>query len=179
MGSRAIYTISEKGETNYFYSQWAANEYTPFAVIHTAEKLKNELLQKLTTAQLMPMIKYNHYFEYEAGFDGYRVFDRLDRKQAESMLADFNKSAAVNMHITLDIDNDKATLKYNRQCYHQVPDDFLISITEGLRCLEQVAEEAESSKEYLPAVIQSKIAAKLKQTAMPLELQCSTAVMSL
>lgn len=179
MGSRAIYTIIENGETHHFYSQWAANEYTPFAVIHTADNLKNELLRKLTTAQLMPMIKYNHYFDYEAGFDGYRIFDRLDRKQAETMLSGFGNSAAVNMHITLDIDNDRTCFEYNRQCYHQLPADFSVSITDGLHCLEQVMEEAADRNEYLPAVIQGKMTAKLKGTAMPLEQQFPTTAMSL
>ena len=141
MGSRAIYSIIENGETHHFYSQWAANVYTPFAVIHTAGNLKNELSRKLTTAQLMPLIKYNHYFDYEAGFDGYKIFDRLDKKQAEIMLSDFGNSAAVNAHITLDIDNDRADFKYNRMCYHSLPADFSVSIANGLHCLEQMLEE--------------------------------------
>ena len=169
MGSRAIYSVIENGEIHHFYSQWAANEYTPFAVIHTAYNLKKEFSLRLTTAQLMPLIKYNHYFDYEAGFDGYKIFDRIDKKQAEIILSDFAKSAAVNMHITLDIDNDKADFEYNRLCYHQLPADFTISITDGLHYLEQVVEENHSKNVNLPAVIQREISQKLRGLAMPLE----------
>ncbi len=62
MGSRAIYTIIEKGEAHHFYSQWAANEYNPFTVIREAANLKDELSLKQTTAQLIPLIKYKSLF---------------------------------------------------------------------------------------------------------------------
>ena len=179
MGSRAIYTVIENGEAAHFYSQWAANEYTPFAVIHTANNLKNELVRQQSTAQLLPMIKYNRYFEYEAGFDGYTVLERLKQQQAETMLSNFGNSAAVNMHITLDLDKDRAVFEHNGLCYHSCPADFSIRITEGLRCMEEVVEEAENSKAYLPAIIESKMSAKIKEAILPLEQEGSANTMNL
>ncbi len=172
MGSRAIYTIIEKGEVHHFYSQWAANEYTPFTVIREAKSLKDELSLKQTTAQLIPLIKYNHYFNYEViGLNGKSLFERLPKKQAEKMLFDFGNNAAISMNITLDFDNDKAYFRYNSLCFHFSFSDFAVSISDGLHCLDQVIKEEHCEKDILPTIIQWEMKQKLKEFAVPLEQQ--------
>ncbi len=87
------------------------------------------------------------------------------------MLSDFGNNAAISMNITLDFDNDKAYFKYNSLCYHCSPSDFAVGINDGLRCLDQVIEEAHYKKDILPTVIQWEMKQKLKEFAVPLEQQ--------
>jgi hypothetical protein len=106
MGERAIYTVTENGETGHLYSQWGADFHTLFAALHTAENLRNELRRPESISEILSKVDYNRYFDYSAGKG--KIFDRLDEQSAQEMLSDFGRTPAIQMHITLDLDNDMA-----------------------------------------------------------------------
>ena len=163
MSERAIYSVIEKEKTEQLYSQWGADLSMPFAALHTAENLRSELLRLKSVSEMLPLINYNHYFDYSAIGDG-KIFERLDAEQAEEMLEDFGRTPAIQMHVTLDLDNGMARFEHNSLCYHSPqPPDFSVCISDGMRCLEETFNEAEHEGKQLSGIIESRMESKLEQ----------------
>ena len=100
------------------------------------------------------------------------MFEKLEDEHAEEIRSWFENTAAIQMHIILDLDNDTAFFHYNTLCCRgSFPSDFSVSISEGLCCLEETIDEAASEDEYLAAVIESKMEKKLKESATLIEPQ--------
>jgi hypothetical protein len=136
---------------------------TSFAALHTAENLRGELLRPKSVSEMLPLINYNHYFDYYAIGDG-KIFERLDAEQAEDMLEDFGRTPAIQMHIMLDLDNGMARFEHNSLCYHNPqPPDFSVCISDGMRCLEETFNVAEHEGKQLSGIIGSKMESKLEQ----------------
>lgn len=122
MGSRAIYTVIENGETMYMYGQWAASHSLPFALLQGVEAGTYDPAERLHLAEKMAVVPS----------EPEQFVEIVGDEWAKGMLRDFGSVANVSMHVEIDADKNSIRFEHNPLCYHQQPEDFFVAIDEGM-----------------------------------------------
>lgn len=163
MNKSALYTVIENGSKNYFYSSFAGTYHAPIIAIMGAETHldNNKLLDKV--ADVFFLLQFNHLYDKDRNLNGESVFDEVDEEEMEALLSEFGQTATYDMHIILDIDSGTISYRHNDMCFGDGRADFSVSISEGICCYEETANEAANEGKFLPLVIEDKMMRKLTE----------------
>lgn len=122
MGNRAIYSITENGETMYMYGQWAASHSLPFSFLQGVEAYEFDPEERLHLAEKIAALPA----------EPEQLVEIIDPARASDILCDFGTAANVAMHVEIDMDSGTVRFEHNALCYYQAPEDFSVTIDKGM-----------------------------------------------
>ncbi len=145
MGSRAIYSVFEKGEASYFYAHHGANALSPLMKVAQANAIQQTMSDK-SISHILEHLDYNGEYASPSTDSADLFFDKLDILEANDMMKDFSSGSHIEMHITLDLDSNDCVLDYNKNCpWYAAMDTHAIPIDVGLNNVTKLVDYAEQN----------------------------------
>lgn len=144
MGNRAIYTIIENGENNYFYSHMGANALSPLLRLAQAKELQSGFPEPQTIAHIFEHLDYDGQYQPQRLDDADMFCERIDPISISDYQKSYNKNGELEMRITLDLDHNDCMLEYNPNCpWYRIMGSLSIPIDVGLNNMQKLLAHAE------------------------------------
>lgn len=144
MGNRAIYIITEDGESSSFYAHYGANALSPLLRLLQARELQGQLPERQSISHIFEHLDYGGEYVNPRHDNHADMFcERIDDIAVSDYTKDYAKNGGIEMRITLDIDGNNCLLEYNRNCpWYVSMDNYAIPLDTGLRNVEKLLKAA-------------------------------------
>lgn len=146
MGNRALYTIVEKGENNYFYTHMGANALSPLLRLAQAKELQKSL-PKQSITHIYKHLDYDGQYQNPRLADADMFCERIEPTDVSGCQKRYAEHGDLEMRITLDLDHNECLLEYNPNCpWYRTMGAFSIPIDVGLQNVEKLLAHAEKKE---------------------------------
>ncbi|GLC79387.1 hypothetical protein [Lacrimispora brassicae] len=146
MGNRAIYTLIERGESNYFYSHMGANALSPLLRLTQAKELQTKLSESHSLAYIFEHLDYDGQYQNPRLMDADMFCERIEPISIPEYEQSYAQRGELEMKITIDLDENDCLLEYNPNCpWYCTMGSFSIDLDAGVENVRRLLAHAEDT----------------------------------